>query len=188
MRMQKCDRCREREASILLTDEGQERLCNNCFNDMVSEEIGVMLDTVPEEIVVNDFLGTRRSFTVQQRLYPNGIFLEAFEGLEYGYQFAVHGELECNQMELFQKLIDKVKVGLSKQYTKAGKFPNGLFYQSIIDDEVVGRIEYDERNSCVPMIIVDGKPYTWDQLGAMVKSFEGFQFQMKFFDLTDDVE
>lgn len=66
---------------------------------MVSEEIGVMLETVPEEIVVNDFSGIRRNFTVQQRLYPNGIFLEATEDLEYGYMFAVHGELECNQTE-----------------------------------------------------------------------------------------
>ncbi|WP_456152440.1 DUF7713 domain-containing protein [Mesobacillus jeotgali] len=26
------------------------------------------------------------------------------------------------------------------------------------------------------------------QLGELIKRFEGFQFQMKFFDLTDDVE
>lgn len=186
--MNKCDRCLDREASIILTDEGQEQLCGSCFNDMVSEEIGVMLETMPEEIVVNDFSGTRRNFTVQQRLHPNGIFLEATEGLEYGYQFAVHGELECNQKELFQKLVDKVKVGVSKQYTEAGEFPNGQTYHSIIDDEVVGRIGHDERKLSVPMIVVDGQPYTWEQLGEMVKSYEGFQFQMKFFDQTDDVE
>ncbi|WP_439108359.1 DUF7713 domain-containing protein [Alkalihalophilus pseudofirmus] len=30
--------------------------------------------------------------------------------------------------------------------------------------------------------------YIWDELGQMVKSFEGFQVQMKFFDMTDDID
>ncbi|WLR55379.1 hypothetical protein LC048_24470 [Mesobacillus subterraneus] len=186
--MYKCNRCFDREAKIIVTDEGQERLCNRCFNDMVSEEIGVMLETMPEEIVVNDFSGTRRDFTVQQRLYPNGIFLEAVEDLEYGYQYSVHGELDCNQTELFHKLVNKVKLNVSKRYTKAGEFRNGQKYLSIIDDEVGGRIDYDDSNPSVPMVVVDGRPYTWEQLGEMIMRFEGFQFKMNFFDQTDEVE
>lgn len=186
--MNKCERCQDREATIILTEDGQEQICVICFNELVSEEIGVMLEPMPEEIVVNDYSGTRRIFTVQQQLYPNGIFLMAAEDIEYGYQFAVHGELECNQTELFQKLVDKVNRCVSKRYTKAGEFPNGQKYHSIINDEVVGRIDHDEMNTSVPMIVIDGKHYTWEQLGEMVKSFEGFQFQMKFFDMTDDVE
>jgi len=143
---------------------------------------------MPEEIAVNDYTGTRRNFTVQERLYPTGIFLEASENIEYGYQFAVHGELECNQTELFQKLVDKVKHGVSKRFTEVGEFPNGQKFHSIINDEVVGRIDHDEMSSSFPMIVIDGQPYTWEQLGEMVKSFEGFQFQIKFFDKTDDVE
>jgi hypothetical protein len=186
--MYKCDRCLDREAEINVTDEVQERLCNSCFNDMVSEEIGVMLEAMPEEIVVKDFSGTRRNFLVQQRLYPNGIFLEAAEDLEYGYQFAMHGELDCNQAELFQRLVDKVMAGVSQRYIKAGEFPSGQVYHSIIDDVVVGRVDHDEMDSSVPMVVIDGRPYTWEQLGEMVKSYEGFQFYMKFFDQTDDVE
>lgn len=186
--MNKCERCQDREATIILKEDWQERLCDRCFNDMVSDEIGVRLEIMPEEIAVNDYYGTRRNFTIQQRLYPNGIFLEAAEDIEYGYQFAVHGELECNQKELFQKLVDKVKRGVSKRFTKVGEFPNGQKYHSIIDDKLVGRIDHDETNSSVPMIVIDGKPYTWEELGEMVKRFEGFQFQMKFCDQTEDVE
>ncbi|MBT2689236.1 hypothetical protein J7I93_13670 [Bacillus sp. ISL-47] len=183
--MNMCDRCQDKVATIILTDDWQERLCGDCFNDMVSAEMGVMLEAMPEEIAVNDYSGTRRNFTVQRRLYPNGIFLEAVADIEYGYQFAVDGELECNQSELFQKLIDKVKRGVSKRFIKVGEFPNGQKYHSIIDDEVVGRIDHDEMSSSVPMIVIDGQPYTWEQLGEMVKSYEGFQIQMKFFDMTD---
>lgn len=125
---------------------------------------------------------------LQQRLYPNGIFLQAAEDLEYGYWFAVNGELECDQPELLEKLIEKVKSGVAKRFTKDGHFPNGQTYHSIIEDEIVGRIDHDENSQSVPMIVIDGKPYTWEQLGEMVKSFEGFQIQVKFFDETDDVE
>ncbi|TMU83432.1 hypothetical protein FGG79_19685 [Bacillus sp. BHET2] len=65
-----------------------------------------MLETIPAGIVVYDYNGTRRNFMLQQRLYPNGIFLQAAEDLEYGYQFAVHGELECDQTELLEKLMN----------------------------------------------------------------------------------
>ena len=113
--------------------------------------------------------------------------MEATENIEYGYEFAVHGELECNQTELYERLVDKVKRGVSKRFIKVGEFPNGQKYQSIIDDEVVGRIDHDEMSPSSPMVVIDGQPYTWEQFGEMVKSFEGFQIQMKFFDMTDDV-
>ncbi|MCG1027070.1 hypothetical protein J5S49_02045 [Virgibacillus halodenitrificans] len=186
--MNKCERCQKREASIIVTGDGQEQLCVSCFNDRLSKDLGVQLESMPEEIVVNDHSKTRRKFVVQQRLYPNGLFLEATEDIEYGYQFAVHGEIDCNQEELFQKLVEKVKHGVHKKFTKVGKFLNGQTYHSIIGDEVVGRIDHDERRSSEPMIVIDGQPYTWVQLGEMVKSYEGFQLQIKFFDMTDDVE
>lgn len=52
--MNMCDRCQNREATIVLTDINQEHLCDRCFNEMVSEEIGVRLETMPEDIKVND--------------------------------------------------------------------------------------------------------------------------------------
>jgi hypothetical protein len=32
-------------------------------------------------------------------------------------------------------------------------------------------------DSSVLMIVIDGQPYTWEQLGEMVKSYEGFKFK-----------
>lgn len=57
-----------------------------------------------------------RNFNIEKMILPNGIFLEAKEDILYGYTFAVHGELHCDQHSLFQKLIDKVKRRISKQY------------------------------------------------------------------------
>ncbi|WP_041822519.1 DUF7686 domain-containing protein [Alkalihalophilus pseudofirmus] len=186
--MNTCDRCQGNEATIILTNDEQERLCGSCFNEMMSEEVGVELKTIPAAISLYDFNGSRRNFILQQRLYPNGIFLEASEDRDYGYQFAVHGELDCDQTELLEKLREKVKSGVSKQFIKAGQFPNGQAYISIINDEFVGLVDHDENSQAAPMIVIDGQPYTWEEVGEMVKSFEGFQVQMKFFDMTDDID
>lgn len=96
MLMNKCDRCQDKEATILLTSDGQERLCVSCYNEIIAEEVGVMLETIPAEIAVYDYNGTRRNFMLQQRLYPNGVFLQAAEDLEYGYWFAVHPKFPEN--------------------------------------------------------------------------------------------
>ncbi|WP_152446034.1 hypothetical protein [Bacillus sp. THAF10] len=52
-------------------------------------------------------------------------------------------------------------------------FPNGQKYHSIAEDELVGRIDYDDSNPSVPMVVIDGHPYTWEQLGRMAMSYEG---------------
>jgi hypothetical protein len=40
---------------------------------------------------------------------------------------------------------------------------------------LVGRIEWDaETNGEVPIIVIDGKPFTWEQVGRMLTTFEGF--------------
>ncbi|MDC3411983.1 DUF7713 domain-containing protein [Terrihalobacillus insolitus] len=188
--MDMCDVCKKNEANITLTnnDDSQEIICRNCFNDRISEEVGVELESQPQEISEYDVNGIRRDFKVEQRIFPNGIFIEATENIQYGYSFAVHGDLGCNQTELFQQLVDKVKLGISIQYTKVGTFANGQKYHSIVNDHVVGLIDYDERSESCPMVVIDGKPYTWEQLGKMAMSYEGFQFQLKFFDKTEDVE
>ncbi|MBA2175373.1 hypothetical protein H0266_10755 [Halobacillus locisalis] len=47
-----------------------------------------------EELVLQDAVGEWRNFGIHQHLSEVGLFLEEAEADEYGYQFAVHGELE----------------------------------------------------------------------------------------------
>jgi hypothetical protein len=49
-------------------------------------------------------------------------------------------------------------------------------------------LEYDETSDGTPLIIIDGKPFTWEDVGKMLMAFEGFQIKLKMFDVTDDVE
>jgi hypothetical protein len=43
------------------------------------------------------------------------------------------------------------------------------------EHRLVGRIEWDaETNGELPLIVIDGKPFTWEQVGRMLMTFEGF--------------
>jgi hypothetical protein len=40
---------------------------------------------------------------------------------------------------------------------------------------LVGRITWDpDRAGEVPLLVIDGRPFTWNQVGRMLMSFEGF--------------
>jgi hypothetical protein len=114
--------------------------------------------------------------------------MEAVENQGHGYQFAVHGELVGDQKELYRRLVAKVQKGSQTFHIEEGRFPNGQKYQTIAHNEVIGRLDYDPSNESTPLVIIDGKPYTWEQLGELVSSFEGFQIRVKMVDITEDVE
>lgn len=185
-----CVRCGKREGQIVMKSDSPftEHMCFHCHNELMSEEINANLESQPESISIQDSQGISRHFKIVQRLLPMGIFIEAEETIECGYKFVVHGELDCDQSKLFQKLIEKIKQGVAVKHVKTESFPNGQVLNSFIKKEIVGRIEYDENREVMPLVIIDGKPYTWDQLGEMMMSIEGFQVQLKIFDITDDVE
>jgi hypothetical protein len=50
--------------------------------------------------------------------------------------------------------MDKTRKGISKQQVKTGVFPNGQTYNSIIDDQITGMIEYDETSEDTPLALL----------------------------------
>ena len=42
----------------------------------------------------------------------------------------------------------------------------------------------DER---VPLVVIDGREISWDELGRMVAAFEGWQFKLEFRDLSEEI-
>ncbi|WNS75183.1 hypothetical protein RRV45_20270 [Bacillus sp. DTU_2020_1000418_1_SI_GHA_SEK_038] len=187
--MDKCERCGTNEVKIILKDGAtSKRLCNNCYNEIMSDELGVDLEQLIESFSLKDYQGVSRTFYVERRLHPVGLYLEAAEDIKYGYKFAIHGELDSNQTELLTKLIEKTRKGIHMQQVKSKLFPNGQAYNSIIHDQFTGIIEYDESSDGVPLIIIDGKPFAWEEVGKMLMTYEGFQIKVKMYDVTDDVD
>ncbi|MCT8137591.1 hypothetical protein H1D32_07425 [Anaerobacillus sp. CMMVII] len=83
------------------------RLCLDCYNNLMSVILNVKLALPTGSFSLTDYVGVRREFTIRRRLDPVGIFIEAEENKEFGYKFAVHGELACNQRVLTQQLLEK---------------------------------------------------------------------------------
>jgi hypothetical protein len=184
-----CEQCGLKKAKIHLKMlDTTMTLCENCYNKLMSEELEVELDALRDSFSLKDYQGVSPTFLVERRVLPMGIFLEATENVEFGYKFAVHGELNSNQPELLNKLIEKARKGIGKQLVDSKVLPNGIAYNSIISDQITGLITYDESYDGTPIIIIDGKPFTWNEVGKMLMSFEGFQMKIMMFDVTDDVE
>ena len=159
--MNLCERCGSTEATVHYTGELREEiLCLDCFNKIISTDLGVGLEEQPLTVSIPDYQGVMRNFNIEKMILPNGIFLKAREDILYGYTFAVHGELDCDQHSLFQKLINKVKHRISKQYLNHEVSPISNQKQtSMVEDEIVGTIEYDENNENAPLLVIDGMPY-----------------------------
>lgn len=57
-----------------------------CYNKMMEDELGVKLTSKMDSFSLKDGEGNERRFSENERLYPIGIFMEAVENKENGYQ------------------------------------------------------------------------------------------------------
>lgn len=187
--MNLCEHCETTEAKVRLTMETTTlHLCSNCYNELMAEELEVELEQLIESFSLKDYQGISRNFNVERRINPMGLYLEATENTQFGYKFAVLDELYCNQQELLFKLIEKTRKGIGEHHVEAKVFPNGQPYNSVLNDQIIGLIEYDETSDGTPLVMIDGQPFTWEEVGKMIMSYEGFQIKIQIYDITDDVE
>jgi hypothetical protein len=169
-------------------DKGYRQICSRCFNTEVAKSDG--LDKFEhvrfDPVELADCTGKAHVFHFRTRLFGPGIALDAFElrdGNPGGYQFQVIGEPEEGLLPLLGRLIDKIRRALSKVHIGDGEF--GL---RITDHRVVrGMIGWDEaQDGRVPLLSVDGREITWDELGRMLMSYEGWQFKLEIRDKSEE--
>jgi len=52
---------------------------------------------------------------------------------------------------------------------------------------VRGRIAWDDaHNGRLPLMVIDGQEASWEELGRMLMSFEGFHFQLDIRDKSEE--
>jgi hypothetical protein len=60
--------------------------------------------------------------------------------------------------------------------------------RQVIDSTVRGRIEWDESQAGhLPLVVVDGREVSWNDLGRMLMSMEGWQFRLEIADPSDEL-
>ncbi|GKV65901.1 MULTISPECIES: hypothetical protein [unclassified Sporosarcina] len=163
-------------------------LCKDCYNAIMSEKLGVDLPELPETFSAADANGIQRIFEVERLIMGTAILLTARERWDHGYEFAVDGELDADQHTLFDQLQEKTKRGMSKTYLETGKYSNGQTYTAVKEHHLIGVLSYDETDSETPLVIIDGKPYNWEEVGRLLQAFEGFQVKIEMKELAEEYE
>lgn len=170
-------------------DRGYRTLCSACFN----AEVAALGDLTEFEhlqfdpVVMTDVSGVVHEFHFRTRLMGTHVAVRAFElheGNPSGYQFQVIGDPEDDVMALLGTLIEKMRRALSIKHIE-----NDEHGMHIADHQIVrGMIEWDEANDGrLPLLIVDGRPITWEELGRMMMSYEGWQFKLEMRDISEEL-
>lgn len=171
-----CGRCLQplkSHESISVTNVGLR--CYRCFNEETAAMMGVDFDNTPlQPVTVSAADGVERTFEFRSMLVPTGHALHARERVpeaQEGYEFSVLGDFDANVWDLFRVLYDRIQHGLSFRHVERGE----LGWQITDARHLVGRITWDsDRAGEVPLLVIDGRSFAWDQVGRMLMSFEGF--------------
>ncbi|WP_442794142.1 DUF7713 domain-containing protein [Paraburkholderia sp. HD33-4] len=129
-----------------------------------------------------DCQGESHQFHFQLRLLGDRIALDGFElrgEIPAGFRFQVIGEADDDVFVLLGRLVERIRRALSVRHID-------FHERQIIDSTVRGRIEWDESQAAhLPLVVVDGRQVSWNDLGRMLMSMEGWQFRL---DLADPSE
>ncbi len=170
------------------SDEGYRLLCSRCFNSEVAARAG--LDKFEharlEPIKLADCKGVMHEFHLRTHLFGNIVSLEAFEirdGAPGGYEFQIVGDPSEDILSLCGRLVEKMRRALAVMHVARGR--HGL---EIIEDVVRGHIDWDDAaDGRLPLVIIDGQAFSWDELGQALMCFEGWQFKLEFADRSDEL-
>jgi hypothetical protein len=178
----RCDICGNPAQVYISGEPGIDmKLCINCNNRQMAELTGTDVPAnVPEQITMKDIDGVTHTFEVEMLMFPVGMKLIAGEvNSKTRYRAEVFGSLEGDFNELWNSLIRQIEGLLSVKYM--GR--DGYFKES----KAVGYIEYNHERDAHD-VIIDGKPYTWQDLEKNISSHEGFRIKIEFFDSDDIVD
>lgn len=123
-----------------------------------------------------DFSGRQREFVIELQPHPRGYFLRATETRQSqedgGYHFAAYSP--SDPFFALGVLRDKIRKGLATCYLTTQQGSRQLSH-----NRLNGRIGDG-------VVVVDGEFISFDELGYMLQSYEGFQFSLTIVDIYDE--
>ena len=169
-------------------EQGYRELCNRCFNAEVANALGLERfdDVHLDPVVLTDCAGERHEFHFRMRLLGSVAALDAFEltaAAPGGYQFQILGEPDDEPLSLLGRLMERMRRSLSVRHLVRGEHGT-----HIADLTVCGRIEWDgSEDGRIPLLVIDGREVSWDDLGRMLMCFEGWQLRLAICDRSEEV-
>ena len=177
------------EPSETISVVGEGDRCHACFNREAGDRLGLAFDNTPlQPIVVTDIDGIPHTFEIRSMLVPTGHSMEALEtgDRQSGYRFQILGDHEADALSLFQHLYAKIRREMAVRHVERNEFG----WQIGPHRRLVGRLEWGrDTDGAVPLLVGDGKAFTWEQVGRMLTTVEGFTLDASIEDsieLVDD--
>jgi hypothetical protein len=155
-------------------------LCLDCHNRLMAELTGTEPPPdIPKLLSFKSRGGKVHEFEITLNIFPIGKLLTATELGKEQRVVDVHGELEDDVDEMLETLTKRIKKSLSTVYMER----DGYFKK----DKAVGYVGYDEEEETCN-IVIDGKPYTWEELFKNVSAREGWKIKIEFCSRGDELE
>ena len=190
-----CEECSREipgyDAVNFVAEEGSILLCSRCFSEEALQRLDIGRELpVFDDLVLSDHAGAPHTFHVSTFVAPVGFLLKALEiqeGQARGYEFQVLGRFEASIGELQAALIDRIERGLARQHLEVDEWGGLRLCEGV--EVVRGRFTWDEdAQGEEPAVVVDGKDFSWEDLGRALSSLEGWQFRLEIKDPTEDLE
>jgi hypothetical protein len=154
--------------------------CFNCHNREMAELYDTdMPDFVPERLSVPGRNGRMHEFDIEFIIFGTGKSLTATEVGKTTRKADVWGSLDDDFDEMLDTLKRRIKKALSVKYMDQDGH--------IKDQKMVGYIDYD-RDKGEHIIFVDGKPFSWEELGRNIPSYEGWKIKIEFGGLGEELD
>ena len=172
---------------LSLSEKESRVVCTRCFNKRVA---GVDFEhPVFEPVVLADAAGNAHTFHFTTRHGGSHLAVEAFEvedGHATGYQFQVLDDPDEDPIKVFKRLFERMRRALGRRHIENAE--HGPQIAKSAEGWIVrGRIDRDQdEDGRVPLLIVDGRSYTWEEMGHMLATFEGFEVKMEIHDKSEE--
>ena len=198
MTTNQCSRCgikvkNHNDSIMVASEDGYFPVCLHCYNREMSEAIGIDYDHISlQPVILQDADGIDHKFYFSIRLMGEDLVLRSFEeeeNISEGYEFSLIGDIEDGLFSLFSKLYTRMIKALSRKHIYLDEETKSWLITE--DDIVRGHITYDPESddwSSDPMVVIDGKGISWKKFGQMLKTFEGGNFKLQFFDESDEMD
>lgn len=188
---ERCARCHRESSStagvVLREKRRLQWTCDTCVVAQIAGDLEAD-GASPSSLILPDIDRVKHEFTITAQELDHGVIMTATEKKKagaHGYGFHVLGEHGADWNLVFQGLYEKMKLALSRKH---------LEYKEELSDKwcvkankVRGHLTYDTKSQRgLPLLVVDGKAFTWEDFGRIILCYEGWDFVLEFVADRDD--
>jgi hypothetical protein len=153
-------------------------LCDPCLDERIAAATGMpRLPAAPGPVEVVG--GDGRRHVLRYRLWraPTGVSVRLVEeggAADDGFEFAVLGDHDADVDELTERVRAQAEAEIGRCCLEPA--PQGAGWR-LTGEEVAGRLIADLEGGPV-QVVVDGRTLSWDELGEVLASYEGWRFRL----------